>query len=171
MRLLAVVGSHRTGKTQLIEELLPQLEPTGPVAVIKHIHHPGLEYDRAGSDTWRAGRAGAHLVLGIAPDHAFAHWSRPVPLGTVIDRLHGASPPFAWAILEGFRDALADLPGARLILLLRCRAELDEWRQAGRPAPWLIAPAVDAGEDVTGPAVTPREEVVRRVAELAGTPG
>lgn len=73
--LLAIVGHSGAGKTTLIERLLPLLNAGGmEVATIKHSHH-ALEFDVAGSDSWRHRQAGAkasmlasasgvHLVAG-----------------------------------------------------------------------------------------------------------
>jgi len=61
--VLAVCGWKNSGKTTLIESLLPELIGHGlVVAVIKHDAH-GIEVDRPGKDSDRFFRAGADVVL------------------------------------------------------------------------------------------------------------
>lgn len=52
-----------TGKTTVIEELIPRLKRRGlRVAVIKHDAH-AFEIDREGKDSWRFSRAGADITI------------------------------------------------------------------------------------------------------------
>ena len=52
MKVLALAGYSGSGKTQLIEALIPALRQSGArVSVIKHAHH-GFDIDQPGKDTW-----------------------------------------------------------------------------------------------------------------------
>jgi molybdopterin-guanine dinucleotide biosynthesis adapter protein len=63
MRIFGIAGFSGSGKTVLIERLLPLLRAHGiRVAVIKHAHHD-FEVDLPGKDSWRHRRAGATEVL------------------------------------------------------------------------------------------------------------
>jgi len=65
---LSVVGKSNTGKTTLLEKLIPELRQRGyRVAVIKHDVH-GFDIDVPGKDSWRLAQAGADQVLIAAPD-------------------------------------------------------------------------------------------------------
>jgi len=65
--IVSIVARSRTGKTTLIEALLPELKSAGlRVAVVKHHHHTS-SFDTPGKDTHRMAEAGADLVLGISP--------------------------------------------------------------------------------------------------------
>jgi molybdopterin-guanine dinucleotide biosynthesis protein B len=65
--VISVVARSQTGKTTLIEALLPELKAAGlRVAVVKHHHHTS-SFDTPGKDTHRMAEAGADLVLGISP--------------------------------------------------------------------------------------------------------
>ncbi|MCX5817938.1 MAG: molybdopterin-guanine dinucleotide biosynthesis protein B [Proteobacteria bacterium] len=65
--VLSVVGRSKTGKTTLIEKLIPLLDSKGiKVAVIKH-HHHDFEIDTPGKDTHRLKHAGAHTVIISSP--------------------------------------------------------------------------------------------------------
>ncbi len=61
--ILCFVGRSNSGKTTLIERLIPELVQAGyRVATIKHAGH-GFELDTEGKDSWRHKRAGANAVM------------------------------------------------------------------------------------------------------------
>jgi molybdopterin-guanine dinucleotide biosynthesis protein B len=65
--VLSLVGRSNTGKTTLIEKLIPILASEGiRVATIKH-HNHDFEIDREGKDTYRHKKAGARLSIIISP--------------------------------------------------------------------------------------------------------
>ncbi len=64
--ILCFVGRSNSGKTTLIERLIPQLVQAGyRVATIKHAGH-GFDLDTEGKDSWRHKRAGADTVMVIS---------------------------------------------------------------------------------------------------------
>lgn len=66
---LSIVGKSESGKTTLLEKLIPELKQRGfRVATIKHHFHPGFEIDHPGKDTWRHARAGSDQVIIASPD-------------------------------------------------------------------------------------------------------
>jgi len=66
-KILAVVGSSRTGKPRLIERSIPELKRRGrTVAVIKHCPH-GFLFDVEGKDSHRFFEAGADAVAMAGP--------------------------------------------------------------------------------------------------------
>jgi molybdopterin-guanine dinucleotide biosynthesis protein B len=65
--ILSIVSKKGSGKTTLIEKLIPELKSRGyRVGTIKHDTH-GFEIDREGKDTWRHKQAGAHTVAISSP--------------------------------------------------------------------------------------------------------
>lgn len=65
--IVSIVGKSDSGKTTLIEKLLPELTRRGyRIATVKHDTH-GFEVDREGKDSWRHKRAGAHTVIISSP--------------------------------------------------------------------------------------------------------
>jgi molybdopterin-guanine dinucleotide biosynthesis adapter protein len=65
--IVSIVGKSNTGKTTLIEKLVPELIRRGyRVATIKHDVH-GFDVDREGKDSWRHKQAGAHTVVISSP--------------------------------------------------------------------------------------------------------
>ena len=66
--ILSIVGKSDSGKTTLIEKLVPELTRRGyRVATVKHDVH-GFEVDREGKDSWRHKQAGAHTVVISSPN-------------------------------------------------------------------------------------------------------
>lgn len=60
---IAIVGSHNSGKTTLIEKLIPLLKARGlRVGTIKHTCHEGFEIDVTGKDTFCHRSAGSEAV-------------------------------------------------------------------------------------------------------------
>lgn len=65
--VLSVVGRSNSGKTTLLEKLIPELKRRGHrVAVIKHSVRD-LDLDQPGKDSWRLTRAGSDAVVIGAP--------------------------------------------------------------------------------------------------------
>ena len=65
--IVSIVGRSNTGKTTLIEKLIPELIRRGyRVATIKHNIH-GFEIDHEGKDSWRHKMAGAQVTVIASP--------------------------------------------------------------------------------------------------------
>lgn len=65
--IFSIVAKSNTGKTTLLEGLIPQLRTLDlTVGVLKHHHYPGM-FDVPGKDTYRLAEAGADVVVGIGP--------------------------------------------------------------------------------------------------------
>ena len=66
--IISIVGKSDSGKTTLIEKLVPELTRRGyRIATVKHDVH-GFEVDQEGKDSWRHKRAGAHTVIISSPN-------------------------------------------------------------------------------------------------------
>jgi len=64
--IVSFVGRSNSGKTTLIERLIPELVLAGyRVATIKHAGH-GFDLDTEGKDSWRHKRAGASTVIVVS---------------------------------------------------------------------------------------------------------
>jgi len=65
--ILSIVGKSNSGKTTLIERLIPEFTRRGwRVATIKHNRH-GFTVDHEGKDSWRHKRAGARITVIASP--------------------------------------------------------------------------------------------------------
>ncbi len=66
--IVSIVGKKRSGKTTLIEKLIPELRRRGRrVGTVKHDTH-GFEIDHEGKDTWRHKQSGAQTVVISSPE-------------------------------------------------------------------------------------------------------
>ena len=70
LRIACVAGESDSGKTTLIERLVPRLAERGRVGTVKSIHHE-VEIDTPGKDTHRHRSAGAESVVGVTPELTF----------------------------------------------------------------------------------------------------
>ncbi|SEM11713.1 molybdopterin guanine dinucleotide biosynthesis accessory protein MobB [Syntrophus gentianae] len=65
--VISIVGKSNTGKTTLIEKLIPELVKRGyRVATIKH-HLHDFDIDVEGKDSWRHRQAGARATIVATP--------------------------------------------------------------------------------------------------------
>lgn len=65
--VISIVGKSNTGKTTLIEKLIPELVNRGyRVATIKH-HLHDFDIDIEGKDSWRHRRAGSRATIVATP--------------------------------------------------------------------------------------------------------
>ncbi len=65
--VVSIVSKKRSGKTTLLERLIPTLKKRGyRVGTVKHDTH-GFDIDHEGKDTWRHKRAGADTVAISSP--------------------------------------------------------------------------------------------------------
>ena len=65
--IVSIVGKSETGKTTLIERLIPELMRRGyRVGTIKH-HGHDFDIDHEGKDSWRHQQAGAQITVLSSP--------------------------------------------------------------------------------------------------------
>jgi molybdopterin-guanine dinucleotide biosynthesis protein B len=65
--IVSIVGRSESGKTTLIEKLIPVLTQRGyRIGTIKHTHH-AIDIDRSGKDSARHRTAGAETVMLASP--------------------------------------------------------------------------------------------------------
>lgn len=66
--IISLIGKSNSGKTTLLEKLIPVLVSHNlRVGVLKHHTHT-FEFDIPGKDTWRHKRAGAEVVVLATPE-------------------------------------------------------------------------------------------------------
>ena len=66
-QIIRIVGRSQSGKTTLIEKLIPELKRRGyKIGTIKHSHHV-FDFDKSGKDSWRHKDAGADTVIISSP--------------------------------------------------------------------------------------------------------
>jgi molybdopterin-guanine dinucleotide biosynthesis protein B len=103
MKAIGIIGYSNTGKTTLIEKLIPIFRARGlRVSAIKHAHH-GFDMDRSGKDSFRYREAGARQVL-IATQLRWALLTETPQEPAALDELLAQLAPCDLVIVEGFRS-------------------------------------------------------------------
>lgn len=172
--VISFVGASGSGKTTVIEQLVPLLRREGlSVGTVKHAPH-GFDADRNGSDSWRHQRAGADVVL-LAGAGGAAIFLPAAPVG---DRLHHGHAERDAAEIERLRDlVLRHLPQLDVVLVegfAPIPGRLVEVRRTDVPpkraldsAPWRrvtdrpTEPGVDMGFDAITALASAVVELVR----------
>jgi len=140
--IVSIIGHSNSGKTTLVERLIPVLRGRGlRVGVLKH-HGKDFEFDVPGKDTWRHGQAGADVVV----------LSTPAGIGVTVR--HHREPPVDEVVRRYFRDVdLVITEGYKrgpYPKIEVARAATGKPLIAGRDATW-IAFAADFPVDTTLP--------------------
>lgn len=102
--VVSIVGQGKSGKTTLIEKLIPEFKSRGyRVATVKHTHQE-LELDTPGKDSWRYAQAGSDAVFISTPRNIalIESLTQDASIKDIV-RLMGAD--FDLLIVEGFHDA------------------------------------------------------------------
>ena len=140
MRVVAIVGRKGSGKTTLIEKLIPALQARNlSVSTIKHTHHHDIELDVPGKDSHRHRLAGASEVI-VASDSGWARIAAstdPASLQTLLGHLR----PVDVVLVEGFKK-------------LEWLRRVEVFRGQGTPLvladPGIAAVAVPDGVELVG---------------------
>ncbi|GKW48135.1 molybdopterin-guanine dinucleotide biosynthesis protein B [Halomonas sp. NCCP-2165] len=145
--LLGIAAWSGTGKTTLLEALLPRLAERGlQVAVIKHAHHE-FEVDRPGKDSHRLRQAGAAPMLVASRRRVALMYETPgqeePELPELIDLLRPRRPDLV--LVEGFKAwPLPKLELHRPELGKPLLAPQDPWvRAVASPVPLALPAAVE----------------------------
>ncbi len=105
--LIAIIGHSDSGKTTLVEMLVPAFKRRGyRVGTIKHSHH-APDFDKRGKDSWRHFEAGSDVAL-LASDTTLSMITRRREAADADGGIHGLAPYFGEVdivIAEGFKTA------------------------------------------------------------------
>ncbi|MBI4331945.1 MAG: molybdopterin-guanine dinucleotide biosynthesis protein B [Chloroflexi bacterium] len=159
--IVSFVGYSGSGKTSLLERIVPKLKQAGlRVAVVKHAAH-GFSMDSPGTDSWRHCEAGSDIVVLTSPGRVVTMESTPQEpdLGAVLESV---TSKVDIILVEGYKKAR--LPKVEV--------------RASRRGPGLPCPEEELIAIVTGeafPAKPPRfnpedvESLVRRLRDMAAS--
>ena len=100
--LVAIVGKSDSGKTTLIEKLVPELVKLGlRVGTVKHDAH-SFEIDHPGKDSWRHGQAGAEAYV-VASSERLAYIQKLDAELELVDIVHRFYQGFDIVVAEGYK--------------------------------------------------------------------
>ena len=103
MKVIGFIGYSNSGKTTLIEKLIPIFRTQGlVVSAVKNAHH-GFDMDRPGKDSFRYRDAGAQQVL-IATASRWALLSETPKRAATLDELLSELAACDLVIVEGFKS-------------------------------------------------------------------
>lgn len=103
MKVIGFIGYSNTGKTTLIEKLIPIFRARGlAVSAIKNAHH-GFDMDRPGKDSFRYRAAGAGQVL-IATGLRWTLLTETPQRAASLEELMQLLAPCDLVIVEGFKS-------------------------------------------------------------------
>ncbi|WP_027962090.1 molybdopterin-guanine dinucleotide biosynthesis protein B [Halomonas halodenitrificans] len=131
--LLGIAAWSGTGKTTLLEALLPRLNARGlRVAVVKHAHH-GFDVDQPGKDSHRLRQAGASPMLVASRARLALMMETPdqdeADLQALLAMVAAQRPDLV--LVEGFKDwPLPKLEMHRPALGKPLRVDNDPWVRA-----------------------------------------
>ena len=126
MKIVGIVGWKNSGKTTLVERLIPIFKKRGySVSTVKHAHH-SFDIDHQGKDSYRHRLAGASEVMVVSSARwALVHErgdSAGDELGSIIARM----APTDLLLVEGYKDfAHPKIEVSRGLATLRLIAETD----------------------------------------------
>ena len=102
-KAIGFIGYSNSGKTTLIEKLIPRLRSHGlSVSAIKNAHH-GFDMDRPGKDSYRYRDAGAGQVL-ISTTERWALLTETPAGHAALEDLLAQLAPCDLVIVEGFKS-------------------------------------------------------------------
>ncbi len=103
MKTIGFIGYSNSGKTTLIEKLIPLLTARGlRVSAVKNAHH-GFDMDRPGKDSFRYREAGASQVL-IATSQRWALLTETPQAPASLESLLAQLAPCDVVLVEGFKS-------------------------------------------------------------------
>lgn len=115
MKVISIVGYHKSGKTTLVERLVRELAKLGTVGTVKHTREEILPLS---GDTERHLSAGASVTIGITATRRI-EIVRDTDVMKALDRLAGEGMDFA--VVEGFKQsrlpkiAIGDVEAANVV--------------------------------------------------------
>ncbi|MBS3815263.1 MAG: molybdopterin-guanine dinucleotide biosynthesis protein B [Hadesarchaea archaeon] len=102
LKPIIIAGYKKSGKTQLIEELVQELRDRGyRVGTVKHVPGEDFTLDQSETDTWKHAQAGANPVIAVSPNEVAKIEKKSQDLEEVLSRLDDLD----FVLIEGFHKA------------------------------------------------------------------
>jgi len=127
LKVVAIIGHKKSGKTRLAAMLIKSLRDMGyKVASAKHVHHADFSIDQVGKDSWIHGEAGANPNIIISPREVAVIWrDRSIDSIDELLKLVGGAD---FLILEGFYNLVRQYKEVLKVVLVKNKEDLDNLR-------------------------------------------
>jgi len=141
MAMIAVVGSRQSGKTTAVETLVQGLTKRGyRVATVKHIPEVNFTIDTEGKDTWRHARAGASIVISVAPHELATIKKVDTSRYGLEEIVREYGKDVEIIVLEGFRKLVGQDPAVPKIVAVKAVDEVSEASSRYKPILTFVGP-------------------------------
>lgn len=167
MSTIAVVGTKQSGKTTAIETLVRGLTKRGyRVATVKHVPEPDFTIDTEGKDTWRHARAGACVVVSVAPNELATIKKVDTTRYGLEEIIRNCEAYVDVIILEGFRRLVERDPTVPKIVAAKTADEGLKASKRYKPILTFVGPIPTEAERLKIPYVDVLKEP-ERLVEIA----
>lgn len=103
MKVIAIVGKKKTGKTTLSCKIIEALNKRGyDVSSVKHTHHVNMDLDKEGTDTYKHKEAGSSFVIGSS-ETTFINTDEVYDLDQLLTITKMIKNP-DFVVVEGFKN-------------------------------------------------------------------
>jgi len=100
MKIVSVVGLHRSGKTTAVEQIIKYLRGQGySVSSIKDIHQEGFTMEKPGSNSQRHLQASDTYVFARGKHETYLVWNRQLTLNEMLTHMDTD-----WVVIEGMHE-------------------------------------------------------------------
>lgn len=141
MSIVAVVGSKQSGKTTAIETIIQGLTKRGyKIATVKHIPEADFTIDTEGKDTWRHARAGASIVVSVAPNELATIKKVDTTKYGLSEIIRNVEDDVDIIILEGFRKLIEQNSAVPKIVAAKTTNEILEASKRCKPILSFVGP-------------------------------
>lgn len=159
MKIIAVIGSKKSGKTTTVEAIVKGLTARGHrVATAKHISEKRFSLDTAGKDTWRHAIAGANPVVLVAQGELGIIKKIDTTKFDLREITQYCRNNVDFIIFEGFRSLMKNAPKLPKILSIKAYSEAVETLKQFKSIIALTGPAASTATKLGIPVVDILEE-------------
>jgi molybdopterin-guanine dinucleotide biosynthesis protein B len=133
MKIVAIVGSKKSGKTTTIEALTRELTRKGyKIAAVKHIPERNFTIDTKGKDTWRFAKAGAKTIISVASDE-IATIEKIDEDKFSLEKIFRKCKGNDIVLLEGFKEIISKKKSVQKVVVVKSEKETLEALMSFKP--------------------------------------
>ena len=133
MKVVAIVGSKKSGKTTTIEALTRELTRKGyKIAAVKHIPERNFTIDTKGKDTWRFAKAGAKTIISVASDE-IATIEKIDEDKFSLEKIFRKCKGNDIILLEGFKEIISKKKSVQKVVVVKSEKETLEALRSFEP--------------------------------------